>query len=91
MIASSVIKTELITQHFIIRGGKSIRGSLIAGHFFSCFIVFWRAVCDDEAVLVVASVGADTYHPGSHGFSQMELLLAVCGLRHSEVGSTTPR
>lgn len=55
----------------------------------SFFIVFWMTVCDDEAMLVVASVGDDPYHSSSHGFCQMELLVAISELQHSEVGSTT--
>ena len=44
-------------------------------------------VCDDEAKLVVASVGAEPYHPCSHGFCQMELLVAVSEPQHSQIWS----
>lgn len=44
---------------------------------------------DDEAMLLVASVGADPYQLSSHGFCQMELLVATSELQHSEVGSMT--
>lgn len=47
---------------------------------FSCFIVFWMTVCNDEAMLVVASVGTDPYHSSFHGFCQMELLVAISEL-----------
>lgn len=45
-------------------------------------------VCDDEAMLVVASVGADPYHSSPRDSCQMELLVAISRLQHGEVGST---
>lgn len=63
------------------------RGSLICS-LFSSFSVFWMTVCDDESRLVVASVGADPYCLSSHGFCQMELLVAISELQHGKEGST---
>lgn len=40
MIASSVIKTELITQHFIIRGGKKHKGQFNRRPFFFLLYCF---------------------------------------------------
>lgn len=61
------------------------RANLIAGHLL---LYFSTDDCDDEAVLVVASVGADPYRSSSHGFCQMELLVAIPELQHSESGGT---
>lgn len=54
-------------------------GRLIAAPFRA--LVFLHD-CDDEAVLLVAGVGADSYHSSSHGFSQMELLVAIWATTH---------
>lgn len=43
------------------------------------------SVCDDEAMLVVAKVGADPYHSSSHGFCQMELLVAISEAQHRKL------
>lgn len=54
-----------------------------------CFSVFWMTVSDDEAMLVVASAGDNPHHSSSHGFYQMELLVAISELQHIEIGSRT--
>lgn len=46
------------------------------------------AVWDDEAMLIVASVGVDPYHSSSGGFCQMELLVAISELLDCKVEST---
>lgn len=86
-----MIKTEINyyrafhkRKQSICQGGKLNRRPLL-------FVVFWSMVCDDEAELVVVSVGADPYHSSSHGFCQMELLVAICEPQHSEVESTSDR
>lgn len=53
----------------------------------SSFIAFWMTVSDDESALVVASVGADPYHSGSHGVCWIQLWVGKSELERGGAGS----